>query len=73
MSLLGECVCERLDRDQDDQAARRAFNGVEQWITYDSYPIGDALAAEFVAVAWKHPGSVGYMGQATRDRARPDE
>ena len=71
MSILGDWVRDRLDAGRDDDAVQRAFDAVEAIITDDRYPLGDALAAEFIEAVWDHPQAVALMGSTTRKRAQP--
>lgn len=70
MSLLADWVRERLGVAPGD-AARRAFDTIEQLVTEEQYKLGDALAAEFIEAIWDHPGADALMGPMTRQRARP--
>lgn len=71
VSVLADWVRDRLDRHADDDAVDRAFGAVERLITDDEYPLGDALATEFIEVVWDHPDARAHMGAATRERAQP--
>lgn len=71
VSVLADWVRERLDGDTEGDAVQRAFDAVERLITDDQYPLGDALAAEFIEAIWDHPLAAGRMGPRTRARAQP--
>jgi hypothetical protein len=71
MSLLADWTRDRLADSPEDAAARRVFDTVEQLITDERYPLGDALAAEFIEGIWDHPAAEALMGPRTRERARP--
>ena len=71
VSVLADWVRDRLDGDTDGDAVQRAFDAVERLISDDDYPLGDALAAEFIEVVWDHPQAPARMGAATRARAQP--
>lgn len=70
LSVLADWVCDRLANGGEEDAVRRVFAAVERLIADDGFPLGDALAAEFIEVIWDYPGAVEWMGAKTRDRAR---
>lgn len=71
VSLLADWVREKLRAAPDDDAVRRTFSVVESWITEERFPLGDALAAEFIEGIWEEPAAKALMGPRARERARP--
>ena len=71
VSVFAGWVRDCLDCDTDDDAVKRAFDAVERLIRDNEFPLGDALAAEFIEGVWDHPQAPARMGAATRARARP--
>lgn len=71
LSVFADWVCVRLENGDDEDAVRRAFDAVERLFADEGFPLGDALAAEFIEVVWANPQAVERMGARTRERARP--
>lgn len=69
-SAFAEWVRNRLDDPSGDDAIRRAFAAVERLIIDSHFPLGDALAAEFIEGTWDHPRAEAHMGAATRGRTQ---
>lgn len=70
-SLLADWVRDRLEDGTDEDAVMRTFAAIERLVTDEGFPLGDALAAEFIEAIWDHPSANERMGPTTRERARP--
>jgi hypothetical protein len=61
-SLFARWVGERIHGGDSGDASRRAFQAVEDLITFRDVELGDELAAEFIEALWNAPDAHALMG-----------
>lgn len=69
VSLLADWTSRAISDSSMRDVVQRVFATVESWITDGRFPLGDALAAEFIEGICRAGGAKEFMGPRTRERA----